>query len=130
MNPSELSTEQRMLGAAGALVLYAISLLFFPWIGIANQTASGWDTMPSPWIALLLALVGAGALAAAAFDIEIPVTIAPIPLAAYCSSVVAIMTFAVLLEVTSRKWGLLLAAVFAVVGVMLSVWLWREQDRS
>ena len=23
-----------------------------------------------------------------------------------------------------------MAAVFAVVGVMLSVWLWREQDRS
>jgi len=128
VDPSSLTPQQKMLGAAAANILFAISLLFFPWIGEGSFSFSGWDVVPSSWIFLILALLAAAGLAAAAFDYELPIPVNPLALGAYCSSVVGIETIAVLFEFSPRKWGMFFATLFALAAVVLSVWVWRQEE--
>ncbi|MFN8110439.1 MAG: hypothetical protein U0Y82_11440 [Thermoleophilia bacterium] len=139
MDLREITPQQKMLAGSGAMVLYALALLFFPWysssgvsIGgrtIGSSSVTGWDVVPSSWIVLILALLAAGALAAYAFDVDIPVNLPPLSVAAYCSSVVFLMTIAVLFEFSSgRSWGLYLAVLMAIIGLVAAVWVWRDRD--
>lgn len=137
MDPSSITPQQKMLGAAGASVLFAISMLFFPWFGFNvpdgvnvdfDTTSTGWQALPSSWIFLIMTLVAAAAFTAAAFDYELPVPLNPLALGAYCASVPFIVTFAALLEGDGRKFGLFLATLFALVAVVLGTWVWREEE--
>lgn len=137
MDPSSITPQQKMLGAAGASVLFAISMLFFPWFGFDvpegvdvsfDTNATGWDALPSAWIFLIMALVAAAAFAATAFDYELPIPFNPLALGAYCASVPFIVTLAALFEGDGRKFGLFLATLFALAAVVLGTWVWREEE--
>ncbi len=137
MDPSSITPQQKMLGAAGASVLFAISMLFFPWFGIdlegidlqgIDTSQTGWEALPSSWIFLIMTLVAAGAFAAAAFDYELPIPVSPLALGAYCISVPFIITLAALFEGGGRKFGLFLGTLFALVAVVLGTWVWREEE--
>lgn len=137
MDASNITPQQKMLGAAGASVLFAIAMLFFPWFGAdlpegididIDTSATGWEALPSAWIFLILTLIAAAAFAAAAFDYELPIPLNPLALGAYCISVPFIVTLAALFEGGGRKFGLFLAALFALVAVALGTWVWREEE--
>ena len=131
MDPSSITPQQKMLGAAGASVLFAIAMLFFPWRGLGGASFNGMDVLPSSWIFLIMTLVAAGAFAAAAFDYELPIPVSSLALGAYCISVPSIVTLAVLMEgagLGGRKFGLFLATLFALVAVVLGTWVWREEE--
>jgi len=129
VDPSSITPQQKMLGAAGASVLFAISLLFFPWFGAGDFSISGMDILPSSWIFLIMTLVAAGAFAAAAFDYELPIPVSSLALGAYCISVPFIVTLALMFEGGGgRKFGLFLGTLFALVAVVLGTWVWREEE--
>lgn len=129
MDLSSITPQQKMLGAAGASVLFAIALLFFPWYGAGGFSVSGMDALPSSWIFLIMTLVAVAAFAAAAFDYELPIPFNPLALGAYCISVPFILTLASMLEGgPGRKFGLYLAVLFALVATALGTWLWRTEE--
>ena len=130
---NSLTREQRMLGAAGASVLFILSL-FFPWFGSrfggVDVSASGQDIVPSWWILLIFGAIAAGLLAADVFNFELPAVVNPATWAAYLTSVNFIVTLMIFLEGGSgRKFGLFLALLFALVALVLSVMHWREEPR-
>ena len=117
-----LNREQRMLAAAAADILFAISL-FFPWFG----DFSGKDTVPSWWFLLIFAVVSAALLAADALNFEVPAAIDGAAWAAYLTSVTFIVTLMVFLEFDSKKFGVFLAILFSLVATALSVMHWRDE---
>lgn len=129
---NSLTREQRMLGAAGASVLFIISL-FFSWYGTGDVTFSGDDVVPSWWILLIFAAGAAALLAADAFNFELPTLINPASWAAYLTSVTFIVTVMVFLEGggggLGRKFGLFLALLFSLVAFVLAVMHWREEAK-
>ncbi|MCC6829718.1 MAG: hypothetical protein IT200_00085 [Thermoleophilia bacterium] len=129
MDLSSITPQQKMLGAAGASVLFAIAMLFFTWAGVGPITFTGMDLLPSAWIFLILTLVAVAAFAAAAFDYELPIPFNPLALGTYCISVPFIITLALMLDGGSgRKWGLYLAVIFGLVATALGTWLWRTEE--
>jgi hypothetical protein len=126
VNPSDLTREQRMLGAAGACALYLISL-FFPWVGVAGMSVDGTDVVPSWWVLLLFALVAAVVLAAEALAFDLPVRADPVAVPAYLTSVVFIVTLMITLEVDGRRFGMWLALFFSAAAAALAVDLWRRR---
>lgn len=128
---NSLTREQRMLGAAGACVLYIISL-FFSWYGAGDFSVSGQDIVPSWWILLIFAAAAAALLVGDAFNFELPAMVNPATWAAYLTSVTFIVTLMVFLEGgggASRKFGLFLALLFSLIAVVLSVLHWREEGK-
>lgn len=128
---NSLTREQRMLGAAGASVLFIISL-FFSWYGEGDLSLSGDDVVPSWWILLIFAAGAAALLVADAFNFELPAAVNPATWAAYLSSVVFIVTLMVFLEgggPLGRKFGLFLALIFSLVALVLAAMHWREEGR-
>jgi len=126
---NSLTREQKLLGAAGANVLFIISL-FFPWYGLGGVNVSGDDVVPSWWILLIFAAAAAAILAAEAFNRELPAAIDPPSWAAYLTSVTFIVTLMIFLEGfggASRKIGLFLALIFSIVATVLTVMHWREE---
>jgi hypothetical protein len=123
MNLGGLTREQRLLGAAGACVIYII-MLFLPWAGaggfsISRQDIDGW------WILLILAIVAGGIFAADALNFELP-PVFGITLATYLMSLLAFDSIIKLFELTSRKYGFFLALIAALVGTGLAISVWRE----
>ena len=128
---NSLTREQRMLGAAGASVLFIISL-FFSWFGEGDLSLSGDDVVPSWWILLIFAAGAAALLVADAFNFELPAAVNPASWAAYLTSVVFIVTLMVFLEgggPLGRKFGLFLALIFSLAALILAVLHWREEGR-
>lgn len=126
---NSLTREQKLLGAAGANVLFIISL-FFPWYGLGGVNVGGDDVVPSWWILLIFAAGAAAILAAEAFNRELPAAIDPSSWAAYLTSVTFIVTLMIFLEGfggASRKIGLFLALIFSLVATVLTVMNWREE---
>jgi hypothetical protein len=124
-----LTREQRMLGAAGANVLFIISL-FLSWYGAGDIGFSGDDVVPSWWILLIFAGVSAALLAADAFNFEVPAIVSPASWAAYLTSVTFIVTLMVFLDGfggASRRYGVFLALIFSAVATVLAVMHWREE---
>lgn len=126
MNLSTLTREQRMLGAAGACVLFLISL-FFPWVGGGGLDFSGSEIVPSWWVLLVFALVAAAVLAAEAFAFDLPVRVDPAAVPAYLASVLFIVTAMVFLEADGRRFGIFLALIFSAVAAALTADLWRRR---
>ncbi|MGD9573482.1 MAG: hypothetical protein AB7V62_16505 [Thermoleophilia bacterium] len=128
---NSLTREQRMLGAAGASILFIISL-FFSWFGSGPISFSGQDIVPSWWILLIFAAGAAALLIADAFNFELPAAINPASWAAYLTSVTFIVTLMIFLEGgggAGRKFGLWLALLFSLVAVALAVYHWREEAK-
>ena len=129
---NSLTREQRMYAAAGASILFIISL-FFNWFGQdfgdVEVNASGQDVVPSWWILLIFAGVAAGILIAEALNFELPSFIQPAPWAAYLTSVCFIVTLMIFLEGDGRKFGVFLALLFSLAAALLSVMHWREESK-
>ncbi len=127
---NNLTREQRMLGAAGASILFIISL-FFAWYGAGPVDFSGQDIVPSWWILLIFSAGAAALLIADAFNFELPAQINPASWAAYLTSVTFIVTLMVFFEGYGggRKFGIWLAVLFALVAVVLAVYHWREESK-
>ncbi len=127
---NSITREQRMLGAAGASVLFIISL-FFSWYGAGDFSASGQDVVQSWWILLIFAAGAAALLIADAFNFELPAAVNPASWAAYLTSVCFIVTLMYFLDAggASRKFGLFLALLFSLAAVVLAVIHWREETR-
>lgn len=127
---NSLTREQRIYGAAGASVLFIVSL-FFTWFGEefagVSVSASGQDVVPSWWILLIFAALSAGVLVAEVLNVELPAVIQPASWAAYLTSVTFIVTLMIFLEGGGRKFGIFLALLFALVAAALSVMHWREE---
>ena len=129
---SSLTREQRMLGAAGACILFIISL-FFSWFSAGDFTPSGQDVVPSWWIMLIFAAGAAALLIADAFNFELPAQIDPAMWASYLTSVTFIVTLMIFLEGGgegfSRSFGLFLALLFSLAATVLAVMHWREESK-
>ncbi|WP_217913670.1 hypothetical protein [Miltoncostaea marina] len=128
---NSLTREHRMLGAAGACVLYIISL-FFPWLGEGDFSASGDEVVPSWWLLLLFAAAAAAILAADALNFELPAVINPATWPAYLTSIVFIVTLMTFLDPVldiGRKFGLFLALLFSLAAVALAVMHWQREPK-
>jgi hypothetical protein len=129
---NSLTREQRIYAAAGASILFIISL-FFNWFGQdfgeVEVNASGQDVVPSWWILLIFAGVAAAILIAEALNFELPTFVQPASWAAYLTSVCFIVTLMIFLEGDGRKFGIFLALLFSLVAVVLSTMHWREESK-
>jgi hypothetical protein len=129
---NSLTREQRIYGAAGASILFIISL-FFNWFGQdfgdISVNISGKDAVPSWWVLLIFAAVAAVILIAEAMNYELPAIVQPAPWAAYLTSVCFIVTLMIFMEGSSRKFGIFLALLFSLAAVVLATMHWREESR-
>lgn len=127
MNTGSLTREHKLLIAAGANVIFVISL-FIDWWGVGSIGISGMDALPSGWIFLIFAIAAALLFAAAAFNFELPPPVNPLLWGTYLTSVLAIISIAYFLEGDGgRKIGLILALIFSIVGLAAAVWAARDQ---
>jgi len=129
---NSLTREQRIYGAAGASILFIVSL-FFTWFGEdfggVSVNFSGQDIVPSWWILLIFAAVAAAVLIADALNYELPPVVQPATWAAYLTSVCFIVTLMIFLEHGHKKFGVFLALLFSLAAVVLAVMHWREESR-
>jgi peptidoglycan/LPS O-acetylase OafA/YrhL len=126
MDLRSITRENKQLVAAGAGVLFIVSL-FFPWYGAGDFTISGWDAVASSWIVLIFMILAIVVLAADAFRVDLPVRVNASAFAAYCSSIPLIVTVMYVFEGgAGRKWGLFLALVFSAIAFIASAIVWRE----
>ncbi len=140
MDLSSITREQKLFAAAGASALWVISL-FFPWYDLGldipdaaaqlagvDETISGWDVVPSAWLFLVIGVVAALAAVSEAMDYELPMGLPGVPLAAWATSILAVVTIAIAIDGDGgRAWGIFLAVIFSVVAVAASAWVWREE---
>lgn len=127
MDLSRLTRENKELIAVGGGILWIISL-FFPWYGAGDFNVSGWDAVASSWIPLIFMVLGAAAMAADAFALDLPVRVNAPAFAAYCTSIPFIVNVMYVFEGSgSRKWGLFLALVFSIVTFAAAAVVWREE---
>lgn len=127
MNTGSLTREHKLLIAAGANVIFVISI-FLNWYGVGDFGISGMDAIPSGWIFLIFAIVAALLFAAEAFNFELPPPVNPVLWGTYLTSVLAIVTVAMFLEGSGgRKIGLILGVIFAIVGTIAAVWAARDR---
>ena len=129
---NSLTREQRIYGAAGASILFIISL-FFNWFGEdfggVSVNFSGQDVVPSWWVLLIFAAVAAVVLVAEAMNYELPSVVQPAQWAAYLTSVCFVVTLMIFLEHGSKKFGVFLALLFSLIAVVLAVMHWWEAAR-
>jgi len=127
VNTGSLTREHKLLIAAGANVIFVISI-FLNWYGVGDFGISGMDAIPSGWIFLIFAIVAALLFAAEAFNFELPPPVNPVLWGTYLTSVLAIVTVAMFLEGSGgRKIGLILGVIFAIVGTIAAVWAARDR---
>lgn len=127
MNTGSLTREHKLLIAAGANVIFIISM-FLNWYGVGDFGVSGMDAVPSGWIFLIFAIAAALLFAAEAFNFELPPPVNPVLWGTYLTSVIAIVSLAMFLEGSGgRKIGLILAVIFAIVGTAAAVWASRDR---
>jgi hypothetical protein len=122
---SNVTREQKEYVAIGALVLFIV-FLFLPWFGSDGFDTSGWDLVPASWVLLIFAIAAILLLAADAFRFELPVRAPVGATAAYLASIPLIVTFMFLVDISGRKYGVVLSFIFALVAVIAAVILWRE----
>lgn len=126
MNTGSLTREHKLLIAAGANVIFLISL-FLNWYGVGDIGVSGMDVLPSSWIFLIFAIAAALLFAAEAFNFELPPPVNPLLWGTYLSSVLTIISVAYFLEGSGgRKIGLILALIFSIVGTAAAAWAARD----
>lgn len=116
---NNLTREQKLYGVAGAHALFALGL-FLTWIkvdtGIGSAKASGFDSLPSGWLWLVLALTVAAIFGAEAAGFELPTPLLNFQTAAAGSFAIVFMMAAMLFEAENLSYGFWISLIGAVVG--------------
>ena len=110
------------------LGLLFIITLFLKWVSVGPVSASGTD-FGAWWIALLVALVGGGVLAADALGVELPLRLPVTSLATYLMSLLVFYVIIFIFAADSLSYGVWLALIFAVIALGLSYSLYRDDTR-
>jgi hypothetical protein len=119
MNLGGITREQKLLGAAGANVVFIIAM-FLDWFGeFGRNDLDGW------WILLIIAAVSAAVFAADALNFELP-PVAGIPAATYLTSLLFFDTFLALFEGSDHALGFWLALIASIVSTGLAWMVWKE----
>jgi hypothetical protein len=127
VNTGSLTREHKLLIAAGANVLFVISL-FIDWYGSGGFSISGMDALPSAWIFLIFGVAAAIFFAAEAFNFELPPPINPVLWGTYLTSVLAIISIASFLDGDGgREFGLILAFIVTIIGTIAAVLAARDR---
>lgn len=127
MDLREITREQKMLGAAIAMLLFIVSL-FLKWQSVGPFSGSGTDIGSWP-IAIILALVAGGVLAAEALGVDLPGRFQVTSLAAYLMSLLVFYVIVFIFAIDGLAYGIWLALIFAVVGLALALSLYRADAR-
>jgi len=127
MDLREITREQKMFGAAIAALLFILTL-FLRWVSVGTVSASGTD-FGAWWIALLIALVGGGILAADALGVDLPVRMPVTSVATYLMSLLVFYVVIFIFAADSLSYGVWLALIFSVVAFGLAYSLHRDDTR-
>jgi hypothetical protein len=127
MDLREITREQKMFGAAIAALLFILTL-FLKWVSVGPVSASGTD-FGAWWIALLIALVGGGILAADALGVDLPVRMPVTSVATYLMSLLVFYVVIFIFAADSLSYGVWLALIFSVVAFGLAYSLHRDDTR-
>ncbi|MBL6633807.1 MAG: hypothetical protein ISP32_05365 [Thermoleophilia bacterium] len=123
-----IAREQKELGAAVAMLLFIISL-FLKWQTFGPISGSGADLGSWPLV-FLIALVAGGIMAADALGMEIPFRrVNPIAVATYLMSLLVFYVLVFLFAIDGIAFGVWLALLFSVVGLVLTVSVYRDEPR-
>jgi hypothetical protein len=131
---NSLTREQRMYAAAGASILFIISL-FFNWydVGGTNVSFSGQDIVPSWWLLLIFAAAAAAILIGDINRFQMPSFIQPAAWPAYLMSICFIVSLMFFLDPPvsglGRQFGVFLAVLFSLVAAVLTTMHWREESK-
>jgi hypothetical protein len=123
--------QRQIYIAAGANIVFIVSL-FLPWFALGSyDSISGWSVLPAPFLILLAALAAIVGMFAAVSRIALPLRLHPIGVAAYASSIPLWFATADLIGGggTGRDWGLVVAFLAALVATVFAVRVWRETRR-
>lgn len=127
MDLREITREQKMLGAAVAMLLFIVSL-FLKWQSVGPFSSSGTDIGAWP-IVLIIALVAGGVLAAEALGTELPIRVRPAALSSYLASLLVFYVVVFIFTIDGLGYGVWLALIFSLVGLGLAVAVNREESR-
>ena len=123
-----IAREQKELGAAVAMLLAFIAL-FLKWQTFGPISGSGADLGSWPLV-FLIALVAGGIVAADALGMEIPFRrVNPIAVATYLMSLLVFYVLVFLFAIDGIAFGVWLALLFSVVGLVLTVSVYRDEPR-
>lgn len=123
-----IAREQKELGAAVAMLLFIISL-FLKWQTFGPISGSGADLGSWPLV-FLIALVAGGIVAADALGMDIPFRrVNPIAVATYLMSLLVFYVLVFLFAIDGIAFGVWLALLFSVVGLVLTVSVYRDEPR-
>lgn len=127
MDLREITREQKMLGAAVAMLLFIVSL-FLKWQSVGPFSSSGTDIGAWP-IVLVIALVAGGVLAVEALGTELPIRVRPAALSSYLASLLVFYVVVFIFTIDGLGYGIWLALIFSLVGLGLAVAVNREESR-
>jgi hypothetical protein len=131
VSTSRAVRQRQVYIAAGANVVFVLSL-FLPWFALGSyDSINGWSALPAPWLILIVAIVALAALVAEVYQMVLPLRLDPLGVAAYASSIPLWFTVSSLIGGggTGRDWGLFVALIAAVVATVFSAQLWRGLRR-
>ncbi len=126
MDLREITREQKMIGAAIAMLVFIVSL-FLKWQS-GGQFSSGADVGSWP-LALIIALVAGGLLATEGLGMTLPWRVPTTTLALYLMSLLVFYVLVFILAINGLAYGIWLALIFAMIGLALSVSLYRDDTR-
>lgn len=128
MDLQGITREQKMLGAAVAMLLFIISL-FLKWQSFGPVSGSGADLGSWP-LALLIALIAGGVVAADALGMDLPMrSLRPVSIATYLMSLLVFYVLVFIFAIDGLSYGVWLALIFSVVGLALAFSVYREERR-
>ncbi len=127
MDLREITREQKMIGAAIAMLIFVVSL-FLKWQSVDQFSSSGADVGSWP-LALIIALMAGGLLAAEGLGITLPWRVPTTTLALYLMSLLVFYVVVFILAIDGLAYGIWLALIFAMIGLALSVSLYRDDAR-
>jgi len=128
---SAAARQRQIYIAAGANIVFILSL-FLPWFALGSyDSISGWTALPAPLVILLAAAVAIIGLFAEVNRVVLPIRLDPLGVAAYASSIPLWFATTNLISGggTGRDWGLVVAFLAAVVATVFAVRVWREARR-
>ena len=131
MSVSAAARQRQIYIAAGANIVFILSL-FLPWFALGSyDSISGWTALPAPLVILLAAAVAIIGLFAEVNRVVLPIRLDPLGVAAYASSIPLWFATTNLISGggTGRDWGLVVAFLAAVVATVFAVRVWREARR-
>lgn len=123
-----ITREQKQLAAAVSMLLFIISL-FLKWQTFGPISGSGADLGSWPLV-LLIALAAGGIMAADALGMDLPLRrLNPTAVATYLMSLLVFYVLVFLFAIDGIAYGVWLALIFSVVGLLLTFSVYREDAR-